>query len=298
MTDRAIRLSPVELLAAWEALDLGDPPFLLRLRRPAGTEAGRREAHRQLRAALAELAARGLASRRLADGRLTDRGLADCGLADRGLADRGLADYGLADYGLAAPLVGALDVLGRAPYHLDIRFAGPDGRPRLGLGAQLGARGVVVLSADGVGPVELITLDASRVPSTLISQLGPVRAGTAAPVNLPAGLLTEAAGAVPDGNPWALADRLVANGVPPVEAAAVARVCAPNDLAGQLGATSRGERGIPQRRGPWVIGFVRTASGYFLQLRRGNTVTMGPADPARLLRHWAELVAHLPAPAH
>ncbi|MDT7683976.1 MAG: hypothetical protein QOG57_4286, partial [Pseudonocardiales bacterium] len=49
----------------------------------------------------------------------------------------------------------------------------------------------------------------------------------------------------------------------------------------------------PDRRGPWVVGFLLGETGYFLQLRRGPTVTMCPTDKPRLLRQWRELVEHL-----
>jgi hypothetical protein len=62
-------------------------------------------------------------------------------------------------------------------------------------------------------------------------------------------------------------------------------------FGGQLGVTTG--RGGTDRRGPWVVGFFRNGAGrHFVQLRRHDTVTIGPADAGRLLRHWGELLDH------
>jgi len=252
----AIRLSPIEVLACWEALDLGDPPFLLRLRRPGGTEAAQLESRRRLAAALA-------------------------GLAGRGLSD-GVSP--------APALAGPLRLLAGADYLLDIRFTGPAGRAILGLGAIAGARGAAVVSNDGLGPMDLVPVDGARVASTLIGLLGSVEPGTGLPVNLPAAVFDEACAAARDGNLWTLADELQVRGVPRREATSLARMCGGVDFGGQLGVTTRFDG--PERRGPWVVGFVRGGGRYFLQLRRDDTVTVCPTDSNRLVSHWRELLEH------
>lgn len=252
----AVRLDPAEFLACWLALDLGEPPFLLRMLGPTGTEEMIAESRRRHRAALAGLAARGLS-----DGTRP-----------------------------AEAVAGPLRTFAHAEYQLDIRFTGPAGRPILGLGARHGSRGVVIVSDDGAGPIELCPVDPARVDSTLLGLLGTVRPGVATPVNIAEVLLDQAAAATTDGSVWSLADQLRALGVPGGDASAVARMLGPADFGGQLGVTVRTDGG-PQRRGPWVVGFVRNPSGYVLQLRRDGTVTLAPADGTRLLRSWRELVA-------
>jgi hypothetical protein len=253
----AVDLAPVELLACWEALELGEPPFLLRLRSPSGTEAIRREAARELRAAMA-------------------------GLAERGLSDGAGPNPTLADW---------LQVIARSSYQLDIRFTGPAGRPVLGFGAVAGEYSVGVVSNDGAGPLRLVAMDSSRLPGALISLLGPIRPGTASPVIIPAEVLDQACAAAPDGSAWAMADQLRERGVPGQDASSLARMCSGVNFGGQLGATAR--FGGPARRGPWVIGFVRNETGCFHQLRRDGSVTMGPTDANRLHRLWYDLIDHL-----
>lgn len=194
------------------------------------------------------------------------------------------------------PVADRLRTLAGADHHLDIRFTGPGGRPTVGIGGAAGRRGVVAVRPDAAGPIELLATDAARVPATLIELLGPVRPAVAAPVNIPVELLDQARTLVRDGNPWTLADRLTVLGVPRAQAAALARMLSRIDFGGQLGLTDRTGPGAV--RGPWVIGFVRDATGrHAVVLRRGGTVTIAPTDATRLLRHWRELVEHRRVPA-
>lgn len=254
-TDRdVIQLSPLELLGCWTALDLGEPPVLLRLRRPGLTV---QETWRMLREAVV-------------------------GLADRGLADGTAPGAALSDL---------LRVFSRADYQLDIRFSGPAGseRPILGLGAVAGTRGVLIISNDGHGPIQLGSVDSARVPDALLGMLGPIHPGQGTVVNIPADLLDKAC-ALP-GNIWTVSDQLQQYGVDRSEASSLARMCTDVRFGGQLGATAR--FGQVEQRGRWVIGFHRTDSGWYLQLRRGSTVTMYPCDKARLRYQWRDLVEHL-----
>jgi hypothetical protein len=259
MTGSAIRLTPTELLASWESLDLGEPPLLLRLRRPGFTQAAQRESRLLLHRARTALAARGLS-----DGTRP-----------------------------SAALGHLLRTLAHADYHLDIRFTDPAGsqRPILGLGAVAGTHGVVVTSNDGAGPLGLQAVDGSRVAATLLNLLGEVKPGIGSPVNIPAAALDDAIAATTDGGIWSLADRLRDRGISRQEASSLARMCTGISSGGQLGATARFAG--PDRRGPWVVGFLLGETGYFLQLRRGPTVTMCPTDKPRLLHQWRELVEHL-----
>jgi hypothetical protein len=252
-----VDLQPVELLACWEALELGEPPFLLRLRSPSGTEAIRRETAQQLRAAMT---------------RLTERGLSDGARPSAALAEW-------------------LQVIARSSYQLDIRFTGPAGRPVLGFGAVAGEHSVAAISNDGAGPQRLVAMDSSRLPGALISLLGPIRPGTVSPVNIPAEVLDQACASAPDGSAWAMADQLRERGIPGQDASSLARMCSGVSFGGQLGATAR--FGGPARRGPWVIGFIRNETGCFHQLRRDGSVTMGPTDANRLHRLWHDLIDHI-----
>src|SRR5882757_2953692 len=144
---RAVRLSPVEFLACWTALRLGDPPLALDLRPSGTTLAEHRRIHE---AALA-------------------------GLAGRGLVDRS---------GPVVPLAGALRLLATAPYLYDLRLTGATGPDN---------------------PADW--------PAELVELIGPLTPARARPVNVPAELLDLACRGVPDGDLWALADRLVEYGV-------------------------------------------------------------------------------------
>jgi len=257
-----IRLTPVEFMACWEALELGEPPFLLRMLSPSGTEEMIAETRRRLRAALGDLTERGLVDGSYPSGQLST----------------------------------LLRTFAGAEHQLDIRFTGTAARPVLGLGARRGAQGVVILSNDGAGPIDLYAMDATRVDTALIGLLGTVEPGTAPQVNIPADVLDAAAAATRDGNPWTLSDKLRARGIPGGDASGLARMLGPADLGGQLGVTT--QIGGRQQRGPWVIGFSRGKTGYFMQLRRDNTVTISPTDGNRLLRSWRDLVTHLPTNAY
>ncbi|WP_028937929.1 ESX secretion-associated protein EspG [Pseudonocardia spinosispora] len=253
----AVQLEPVEFLACWEALTLGEPPFLLRMRHPDGTVDQIEETRRQFTEAIA------------------------------GLAERGLSD-GVHPGQRLAQLLG---VLSRSDYQIDIRFTGPYGRPVLGLGGIAGGDGVIAVSNDGLGPITLLEMDSSRVAASLLSLPGPMTPGVGPQVNIPVDLLDKAIAATTDNSFWTLADRLRELGVPAQDANALARMSSATTFGGQLGATAR--FGAPERRGPWVIAFHSAGEGYFMMLRRGTTVTMGPTDANRLLLQWRELVENL-----
>jgi len=277
---RAVRLSPVEFLACWAALRLGDPPLALDLR-PSGTTL---EERRQIHHA------------------------AFAGLAGRGLADRS---------GPVVPLAGALRLLATAPYLYDLRLTGATGPANpaewpaelVAVGAAAREHGVVAVL--GGGELALLPVPGPRVPPTLVELIGPLTPARARPVNVPAELLDLACRKVPDGDLWALADRLVEYGVLPADANALARMCTGITAAGQLGATAQfgaapdsapapdGTNG--QRRGRWVVGFHRGQAGDCLQLRRptntqGVTVTIAPITAPKLLAQLADLLADLDRP--
>jgi hypothetical protein len=256
-------MSRTELLACWEALALGEPPTLLRLRRPGATRVAQHHADRLLAIALDSL-------------------------GQRGLSHGGQPD---------ATLARMLRTVAHADYHLDIRYSNPTGaeRPVLGVGAVTAAYGVVLIGADGAGPVQLWASDATAVAPTLLGLLGDVPTGRGAPVNIPTAVLDEAAHASADSGFWALADQLRTRGISSAESSALAHMCTGAVFGGQLGATAR--YGGPDRRGPWIIGFHRHRDGgYFMQLRRSATLTVCPTNTPRLLRQWRTLINHLPRP--
>lgn len=282
---RAVRLSPVEFLACWAALELGDPPLALDLR-PTGTTL---EERRQIHYA------------------------AFAGLAARGLADRS---------GPVPPLAGALRLLATAPYLYDLRLTGATGPANpaewpaelVAVGAAVREYGVVAVL--GGGELALLPVPGPHVPPALVELVGPLTPARARPVNVPAELLDLACRRVPDGDLWALADRLVEYGVLPADANALARMCTGITAAGQLGATAQtaapapaqtAQGGAPARgahaprRGRWVVGFHRGQAGDCLQLRRptntqGETVTIAPITAQKLLTQLAELIDDLDRP--
>ncbi|WP_028926768.1 ESX secretion-associated protein EspG [Pseudonocardia acaciae] len=178
-----------------------------------------------------------------------------------------------------------LETLARPDYTLDIRYAADPHTQTLGLAAINGASATVAISdGTGQGPIDLLTLDSAHAPAHLLSLAGPITPGRTAAVNLPLEVLDEARTATPNGDLWAIADHLHARGIPRADASSFARMCADIQAGGQLGATS------PRRRGPWVIAFHRTPTGHYMQLKRHHTLTICPAAPALLIRHWRELL--------
>lgn len=250
-----VSLSDVELDAACELLRLGPTPAALTLRSP-----GRGPAERAR--VLAEVL--------------------------RALRARGLADRD----GPVEPLAAALRALARPRLCLDLRMARPGAPAMVGLGAVAGEC-AVLLGQRHPEQVRLTPVRTARMPAALVDLAGPLTAGPARPVSLDAALLDAAlSGAGPE-TPAGLAEALVGEGVDRSDAAAVAHIYRDAHTAGQIGAT--GYPGGRARRAPWVVGFHLGRTGAFLQLRRpgsgarGATVTMGPLDGARLLRHVHEL---------
>lgn len=258
-SDRVIVLRPVELLACWEALHLGDPPYQLRLRRPSGPITAQQETRRVLAEALV-------------------------GLAGRGLTDGTHPHPELADM---------LRVLARPSYQLDIRCTGPARSPRIGLGPITNTSGVLVTTIDdGTSPIELRPIDSTRLPGALLSLVGPITAGMSRTVNIPADIFDQARRAVPaNASMRDLGDALTDLGIDPRDSSALARMTTNLNFSGQLGVSTW--RDGREHRGPWVVGFVRNNTGEtYLQLCRQGTITMGPADATHLHRQWRELIEH------
>lgn len=270
---RPIVLSPVELLGCWTAAGLGEMPTQLWVRPPGATV---EDSARLLTEAVAGLAARGLS-----DGhRLHPRP--------------------------HPVLAGLLRAIADSEFMVDIRLSDSAGGAAavLGLGAVAGAHGVTLVTRDGVeglvAPMELAAMDATRVTGALlglVSLAGPIRPGVGAPVNIPAEALDSAVRSAPDGDLWAVADRLVAQRVPAREAHSLARMCTGIEVAGQLGATGRPGPFHREHRADRVVGFHRTARGWFVQLRRVGVVSVHPPDPTRLLRQWQDLITTVRYPA-
>ncbi|MBB6372779.1 hypothetical protein BKA01_008030 [Pseudonocardia eucalypti] len=256
-TGRAVQLSPVELLACWEALQLGELPCELHMRRPSGPWAAQQATRQVLARAL-------------------------IGLAVRGLSDGTRPTADLAEM---------LQPLAHPSYQLDIRFTGPNRRPIVGLGPVTNTHSLVVTFIDdGESPIELRATDSSQIPGVLLALLGPFTPGISPPVNLPADLFDQACETIgDDAGPWALADQLREHGAPRRDAEALARMWTDIDFGGQLGVTAW--RDGREHRCPWVIGFLRNLTGQtFLHLRRAGTLTMCPIDAPGLHRHWRELL--------
>ena len=194
----AVRLSPLEFTACWNALGLNRPP-------PPLTGCG---------------AGRGFDRPR--------RQLALAALGGRQLADDGRPRADLAD---------ALRLLAEPEYELDLRYSGPHGQI-LGVGAVAGDRGVAVLTSEDDEQLDLAPMDGARIAPALLARLGPTRPGTGRPVTIPADALDAANRTAESGDPWELADRLEQHGVPRLEASSLVRMCAGMWCRGQLGATA------------------------------------------------------------
>ena len=271
---RAARLSPLEFLACWEVLDLGDPPLALALR-PVGRTID--EHDRIHRDALAGLARRGLA--------------VPAAAAAAASAQPRLVP--------SPPLAAGLRLLATAPTLGDLRLSGTDSPDLVAVGAMAREHGVLAVLRDG--ELTLLPVAGPTVPTTLVELVGPLTPARARPVNIPAEVLDRACRAAEDGNLWQLADRLIELGVPAVDAHSLARMCTGITAAGQLGVTAR-DRGGRDRRARWVVGFHRGRHGDCLQLRRPTgagreTVTIAPITTDKLLAQFTGLLrdAHLAA---
>lgn len=257
--------SAYEFYTCWSRLDLGEIPLLLDVRPPGHTMAE----HRRI---LAETTTR--------------------------LQDRGL----FTGKRPSPTLTSMLRVLANPDYTLDIRYADNTHQTDLlGLGAVTHHHTTVVTAdSNGAGPLTLTSLDTAHVAAHLLSQIGPITPGRSPTVNIPTDALDRARAAVPDHNPWQIAEHLTAHGVPRADADGLARMCTGIQAAGQLGTTTH-TAGHPPRRGPWVIGLHRTVAGHFMQLRhtdnaRAATLTVHPTDAQTLQRHWRALVEHTASP--
>ena len=214
----SVRLSGLELLSCWEALNLGAPPLLLGLFSPARTH---REHHQC------------------------------CTEALRGLGARGLAEHGHPVPALAQ----ALRLLAHSDHLLDLRRGDGPQRMLLGLGALAGADGLMVVS-DGTpeGSFDLIGMDAARVAGGLLGLCHPITPGLGRPVNIPADLLDQAA-ARTHGDLWAMADHLQHAGIPRLDAVSLARMLSGIRVGGQLGVTTTGHRGPWRYQCPTSVAF-------------------------------------------
>lgn len=203
-----------------------------------------------------------------------------------GLRARGLAD----DSGPCGALARQLRVLSAPEHQVDLRLGGAPYGDIVGIGAVYGQQATVVLRRGEL--IRLLPVRPARVIHTLLGAAGPLRPGTGRTVNIPAEVYDDAQRATTDGNLWTMADQLVERGVPRTDASAWVRMCTGVRSFGQLGTTFWPE-GVP-RFGPWVIGFHRTDTGHYLQLRRpdryGTTVTIAPVDAPRLHRLTQELL--------
>lgn len=181
-----------------------------------------------------------------------------------------------------------LHLLADHDYSLDVTAGSARGR-LIGLGAVSQERGVAV--ATGGDDLNLVARDSSRIAATLLGLFGTVKPGVGRPTNIPAALLDDALSRVSGTDLWAVADCLVAEGVPRIDASSVVRMTEGMWCRGQLGATVRFDG--PEQRAPWVIGVHATPLGWFMQLRRDGTVTLCPTDTTRLLQQWRQLLEHL-----
>lgn len=272
---RAMTLTGPQFLAAWQALELGEPPVELQLRPPGHTIAERDAV------LVLELT------------RLRERGLA--ALEVGGIRPR-------------PRLTKALRLLAEAPMAHDLRLS----TGLVAIGAMDGDSGVVLVadgdtsaaggraSLAGGGTLRLVEVRGPAVAAALLELVGPMRAGRSRTVNVDGQTLDRARALVHDGSVWTLADRLVELGTPRIDANSLARMCTGVTAWGQIGALAR--TAGSERRGRWVVGFHRSRAGDFLQLRRPTGsgrphVTIAPTTAEGLLSQVRELVSDLPAPA-
>jgi hypothetical protein len=263
-----VRLTAIEADACWEMLELGDTPLTFALPSPGRTQAQRRDLLTAVRSALR-----------------------DRGLGNRGLGDRGLGD----DNGPGEQIAQPLRLLASPDHQIDLMLAGQPHQPHqhlVAIGAILGDTAVVAYRQGDL--VRLVPVRPPRVMTHLLATVGPLRPGIGQPVNFSADVFDAAARAATGGTLWAMADELIARGVPRIEAASWVRMCTGVAAVGQFGTASWSEG--RHRLGPWVIGFHVAASGHFLQLRRpdpdgrGSTVSVCPLTTRRLASLLAELV--------
>jgi len=259
---RAMTLTGPRFLAAWRALELGEPPVELQLRPPGRTIAERDAVYD-----------------------LELNRLRECGLAAvhrTGIRPR-------------ARLTRAMSLLAEGAIGYDLYLS----TGLVALGAADGDSGVVLVSTGD--EVRLVDVRGPAVPAALVELIGPVRPGRARTVNVDAETLDRARALVDDGSVWTLADKLVELGTPRIDAHSLARMCTGVTRFGQIGAVSR-TAGLTRRGRWVVGFHRSPGGDFLqLRKPTGSGrphVTIAPVTAEGLLARVRELVVALPVPTH
>ena len=251
-----ITLTATEFEVAWGVLGLGDLPLIFRVRIARG-------------GATAAERARLVAS------------------TVDGLGGRGLADAGRP----SGDLPGALALLARHRWAVDARLDLHHECRALGA-ATRDAAVVAVLAAD---TVTITPCTPQRLAADLAGLAGHPAAGGGRSINVRAAALLAAAERVAGaGEPHRLADELIGEGVPAIDARVLARLNAEMAGGGQYGVEVVDRDGTV-RRAPRAVGFCDTHDGRWAQLRTTGHggqewVTFTPAGTAQLAAMITDLL--------
>ncbi|PXY31905.1 ESX secretion-associated protein EspG [Prauserella muralis] len=238
-----ISLHPGEFYLLWTELGLGELPAVLEIPYVGRTA--------QARAALVDLASRALADR-------------DLGTVARPAAD----------------LEAMLRALAEPDIRLDLQvYGGPDVSFRA-VGVA-GGRGVVTAGA-GDGDVLLGPVSRQALPAALLQAVPELPAGIGSPGNARMADYVRACRAGEHDGAGGFLDVLRRAGVRPSEANVFLRAVTAHTGGGWFGAGARSHDGR-WMRAPGVVSWVDTGEGRYALRRRGEWVTVTPADPPRLL---------------
>ncbi|MBB6379727.1 hypothetical protein BKA01_007002 [Pseudonocardia eucalypti] len=196
--------------------------------------------------------------------------------------------------GLSARLASALRLLAAPTLQLDLRLQAVHGDSTVVIGAVADSQGVLVTKHRD--EITLQPIRAPRLATEVTERIGPINVGIGRTVHLPTEVLDAAREATAGDSLWAMADYLADElGVTRLDARACARMCTDVEVLGQIGTTFY-TNGTPWV-GPWVIGFHRTRTGHYLQLRKAGTVTVCPLSDSLLAQVLDQLIAEGPAAA-
>jgi hypothetical protein len=152
------------------------------------------------------------------------------------------------------------------------------------------------LAVRHAGEIALIAISPESAAHALLELLGPVTPGPGREVHLRADVLDGASTAAPRDHDR-FVDELVWRGLPRAEARMLTDMCRDVHMRGQLGASASARDGTRMRRAPYVVGFHRTATGSFRQVRRrmpgGDVVAVGPTSRERMLADLGDLVGSI-----
>lgn len=183
-----------------------------------------------------------------------------------------------------ADLAGQLRLLARHRRALEVRYR--HHTMVAGLAVTDGRLGVLGVRAGA--EIAVVDVQPGRLAASVLDLVQEAPAGPGRTVSVATAALDGARRAAP-ADPDGFTAALVHAGVQRSDAVTLVDMCRGVLMRGQFGGASAPGDGARRFRAPHVIGFHRTAAGQYRQVRRGPTVTIGPAGNDALRAELASL---------